>query len=99
MGLERATGLVNAVLRRLGREGQDYAFPALETDPRDHLIHACSLPEWLADRWLAQYTPEDAADLATVMNAPASLTVRVNRAKTTREALLVELRDRMPPTQ
>jgi len=96
MGLERATGLVNAVLRRLGREGQDYAFPALETDPRDHLVHACSLPEWLADRWLAQYSAEDAAQLAIVMNEPAALTVRANRAKTTREALLSELRERFP---
>ena len=96
MGLERATGLVNAVLRRLAREGQNYTMPDLATDPRGYLIHAGSLPDWLADRWLAQYGAEDAARLAAVMNEPAPVTVRVNRTKTTRDALLAELKDDFP---
>ncbi len=96
MGLERATGLVNAVLRRLAREGRDYALPALEEDPQGHLVHACSLPDWLADRWLAQYTPEEAARLALAFNEPAPVTARVNRTRTTREKILPELRERFP---
>lgn len=96
MGLERATGLVNAVLRRLAREGEGYTFPDLETDPIGHLVHACSLPEWLAERWLAQYGAEGAARLAIAMNEPAPVTVRVNRTKTDRGALLEELRERFP---
>jgi len=96
MGLERATGLVNAVLRRLARDGDGYEFPDLATDPKEHLVHACSLPEWLADRWLEQYGPDEAAKLAMAMNEPAPVTVRVNRAKTTREALLATLRESHP---
>ncbi len=96
MGLERATGLVNAVLRRLARDGESYAFPDLETDPRGHLVHACSLPEWLADRWLGEYGAEEAAKLAMTMNEPAPVTVRVNRTRTTREALLPTLLERYP---
>lgn len=99
MGLERATGLVNAVLRRLAREGRDYAFPPLDADPLGHLVHACSLPEWLAARWIAQYGPERAARLALSMNEPAPVTVRVNRTKTTRDALLPELRERFPEAE
>jgi len=96
MGLERATGLVNAVLRRLAREGESYEFPDLATDPKGHLVHACSLPGWLADRWLEQYGPEEAAKLALTMNEPAPVTVRVNRTKTTREALLPTLLESHP---
>lgn len=96
MGLERATGLVNAVLRKLARDGSDYTFPDLETDPLGHLMHACSLPRWLAQRWLDQYGAETAARLAMAMNTPPPLTVRVNRTRTTREALLGTLRERYP---
>jgi len=96
MGLERATGLVNAVLRRLARDGDSIEFPSLESDPLDHLVHAGSLPRWLAERWLEEFGAEEAARLAATMNEPAPVTVRVNRTKTTREALLPELSQRFP---
>ncbi len=96
MGLERATGLVNAVLRRLAREGDSYALPKLETEPLEYLVHAGSLPPWLAERWLAEFGAEQAASLAAAMNEAAPVTVRVNRTKTTREALLPELIERFP---
>ncbi len=96
MGLERATGLVNAVLRRLAREGDQIELPKLEDDPLDYLVHAGSLPLWLAKRWLSQFGAEEAAQLAAAMNEPAPVTIRVNPTKTTREALLPELVERFP---
>jgi 16S rRNA (cytosine967-C5)-methyltransferase len=96
MGLERATGLVNAVLRRLAKDGDSIELPKLETDPLDYLVHAGSLPRWLAKRWLAEFGPEEAAELAATMNQPAPVTVRVNRTKTTRETLLPKLIERFP---
>lgn len=99
LGLERATGFVNAVLRRLAREGRDYTFPSLGSDPLGHLVHACSLPPWLAERWLDQYGGEAAAALAMAMNEPAPLTVRVNRTRTDRETLLPTLLERFPDAQ
>ncbi len=99
MGLERATGLVNAVLRRLARDGEGYALPDLASDPQGHLVHACSLPVWLADRWLEQYGPEEAAKLAMIMNEPAPVCIRVNRTKTTREALLPTFKEHHPDAE
>ncbi len=96
LGLERATGLVNAVLRRLAREGADYTFPPLDVDPLGHLVHACSLPEWLAARWLEQYGADAAARLATSMNEAAPDTIRVNRTKASRDEVLAELKERFP---
>ena len=96
LGLERATGLVNAVLRRLARERESFTLPSLADDPVAHLVHACSMPEWLAHRWLAAYGPEEAARLASSMNEAAPVSVRVNRTKISRDALLPELRTRFP---
>ena len=63
-GLGRAAGLVNASLRRLARERDAIALPALADDPLAHLVHALSFPRWIAERWIAAFGAEDAAALA-----------------------------------
>ncbi len=95
-GVERATGLVNAALRRLAREHAEIPLPDLETDPEGHLTRALSLPAWIARRWIELYGPAEAAALAQASNASPPLCVRANRRRTSREALLAELRDRFP---
>jgi 16S rRNA (cytosine967-C5)-methyltransferase len=95
-GLERATGLVNAVLRRLAVEHAGIALPSLETDPLGHLTFALSLPAWLAARWIESFGVPAAAALARALNQIPPLTVRVNRLADSRDALLAELRERFP---
>jgi 16S rRNA (cytosine967-C5)-methyltransferase len=95
-GAERATGLVNAVLRRLAAEHARIAFPDPERDPLGFLTHALSLPAWLAARWLELFGPEEAAALARASNEAPPLVVRANRLRTDRDALLAELRRRFP---
>jgi 16S rRNA (cytosine967-C5)-methyltransferase len=95
-GAERATGLVNAVLRRLAAEHREIAPPSLENDPLGHLTHALSLPAWLASRWLTVFGPEETAALARASNEVPPLTVRANRLRTSAPELLVELRERFP---
>jgi 16S rRNA (cytosine967-C5)-methyltransferase len=95
-GIERATGFVNAVLRRLAAEHESFPLPTLEDDALGHLTHTLSLPEWIAKRWLDLFGPEQAAALATASNAPPPLTVRVNRRRSDRDHLLDELRQRFP---
>jgi len=93
IGVERAAGLVNAALRRLAREHRELAPPSLAADPLAHLVHALSLPEWLARRWLEQFGAEEAAALAAASNEVPPLTVRSTGP---RDALLAELRERWP---
>ncbi len=95
-GSERASGLVNAVLRRLSREWQEIALPRLEDDPLAHLVHTLSLPTWVAKRFLDLYGAQEAAALAAALNQTPPLTVRCNRLRITREALLERLRPSFP---
>jgi 16S rRNA (cytosine967-C5)-methyltransferase len=95
-GAERATGLVNAVLRRLAREHAQIALPPLATQPLEHLTHALSLPPWIAARWLERFGAEEAARLAAACNEAPPQTVRVNRRVVSRDALCAELAERFP---
>ncbi|MGH0032687.1 MAG: 16S rRNA (cytosine(967)-C(5))-methyltransferase RsmB [Myxococcota bacterium] len=95
-GAERATGLANAVLRRLAREHETIALPALLDDPLGHLMHALSLPQWIAARFIEQYGPDEAARLARASNEAPPLTVRANRSCVDRDKLLEELLPRFP---
>ncbi|MFI5005928.1 MAG: transcription antitermination factor NusB [Solirubrobacterales bacterium] len=52
----KAAGFVNAILRRLAREGPPAEVDAV-AEPREWLTTAGSLPSWLADRWLARLGP------------------------------------------
>ena len=95
-GVERATGFVNAVLRRLAAEHESIELPSLSGDPVGHLTHALSLPGWIAERWLELFGPEQAAALAEASNAPPPLTIRVNPLRAEPGPLLDELRARFP---
>jgi len=96
VGNFRATGLVNAVLRRLAREWPTIVPPRLETDPLDHLIHALSMPGWMARRLFDLYGPQGAAAFAKASNQPPQITVRANRTRTNRDTLLAELKKMYP---
>lgn len=95
-GLRRASGLINASLRRLARDRATLSAPALAADPIGHLVHGLSIPRWLAERWVSAFGAEEAAALASASNAPPPRTLRANRTRTTRDALLAELRTRFP---
>jgi 16S rRNA (cytosine967-C5)-methyltransferase len=98
-GAERATGFVNAVLRRLAAEHAAMAFPDPEHDPIGHLTHALSLPAWLAARLLEIYGPQEAVALGRACNEIPPLVVRANRLRAERGALLAELRERFPAAE
>jgi 16S rRNA (cytosine967-C5)-methyltransferase len=98
-GAERATGLVNAVLRRLAAEHARIALPDPARDPLGHLTHALSLPAWLAARWIELFGPDEAMALARACNEIPPLVVRANRLRTQRDALVAELRARFPEAE
>lgn len=88
-----AAGLVNAVLRGISRNTHRLPIPARppEGEELSYLEVALSHPRWLAQRWLDRYGFDAAERWETFNNAPAPLTIRVNRLKTTVDALVASL--------
>jgi 16S rRNA (cytosine967-C5)-methyltransferase len=73
----RAAGLVNAVLRRLARDGPPSP-PDPDKDPLAWLTTAGSLPSWLAERWLSRLGPAAAVARARAWLAPPPAVFRLN---------------------
>jgi 16S rRNA (cytosine967-C5)-methyltransferase len=95
-GMSRATGLVNAVLRRLSLEHHKIALPSVNDDPTAHLTHALSLPRWLAERWIERCGVEGAVALAKACNEPPPLTIRANRLRGDARELLQDVLENFP---
>jgi 16S rRNA (cytosine967-C5)-methyltransferase len=73
----RSAGFVNAVLRRLAREGEPLA-PEEKADPLGWLSTTGSLPRWLAGRWLERLGPAVAVARARAFLERPSSAVRLN---------------------
>jgi len=83
----RAAGFVNAILRRLQREGPP-AEPDSASDPLGWMRTAGSLPGWLAERWLARLGPAVALARARAALLVPPTFVRLNpRVADARERL------------
>ncbi|HXG55361.1 MAG TPA: 16S rRNA (cytosine(967)-C(5))-methyltransferase RsmB [Vicinamibacterales bacterium] len=96
-GKRSASGLVNAVLRRVSRERERLPLPGPPQDPADreaaiaYLSTTLSHPPWLVERWLDRYGFENTQAWARFNNAPAPLTLRVNRLKVAPAELIAAL--------
>ena len=88
VGLERAAGFVNAILRKLS------VLPECPLPPGDELERLAvkeSHPAWLVRRWQRQFGVERAKAMLAADNESPSVVIRANTSKTTRDALLAEL--------
>jgi 16S rRNA (cytosine967-C5)-methyltransferase len=96
-GKTSASGLVNAVLRRISRERTRLPLPPRPDSPGDraaaiaYLSTTLSHPAWLVARWLDRHGFDAAESWAQFDNTPAALTLRVNTLRTSREALASSL--------
>ena len=89
----RFAGLVNAVLRRFLRE-RAALDAALDRDPVTRHAH----PRWLIDAIVRDW-PEQAQAILAANNIEAPLTLRANRRRTTRDALLARVAAHAPGAQ
>ncbi len=87
LGQSRASGLVNAVLRRFQREGQE-----LLAEVDADVAAATSHPSWLIEQ-LQQDWPQDVEKILAANNAHPPLWLRANRLRTSRDAYLQQLAD------
>jgi len=86
----QASGLVNAVLRKISQNKHD--LPEIpDRDPERHLSIKYSHPKWLIKRLLPILGREQTEAFLAADNSVAPMTVQVNPLKTTEEALIAEL--------
>jgi 16S rRNA (cytosine967-C5)-methyltransferase len=85
VGLFRASGLVNAVLRawlRLLEDNPDLEpSPLHPPDSAEFLSIKYSHPLWLVEQWLTQFGPQPAADWLSACQREPRASIRVNRLK------------------
>jgi len=82
----RGAGLVNAVLRRAGREGRGIVAKLPDATPKQAALKH-SHPEWIAQLWWTTFGPETAKALMAADNEPAEPSLRANTLKTTAREL------------
>jgi 16S rRNA (cytosine967-C5)-methyltransferase len=70
-----AGGLVNAVLRRVQREGAPLPEDLVPASAAIRHSH----PRWIVDRWWEEFGPDGARALLAANNEPAEVALRVNR--------------------
>jgi 16S rRNA (cytosine967-C5)-methyltransferase len=93
-GAAHASGLVNAVLRRAGRERAELTTALLEDDSTAVTAAvAYSAPAWLAEMWWRDLGAETARSLLASCNQPAEVAMRVNPAEDDRDAALAKLQE------
>jgi 16S rRNA (cytosine967-C5)-methyltransferase len=93
-GASHASGFVNAVLRRVGRERAALVEALLRDDstPESAAVKH-SAPLWLAQMWWRELGPEAARSLLAACNEPQEAAFRVNTLRTDPESVLARLRD------
>lgn len=87
-GHRGTAGLVNAVLRGLQRDEPRGPQRGEFADDDEYLGTAFSYPTWLVRQWRTTFGDEKLEQILESGNARAQTSVTVNRAKTTREAVM-----------
>jgi 16S rRNA (cytosine967-C5)-methyltransferase len=84
-------GLVNAVLRRVAREGPEELLGTLSDDTPAQAAVKHSHPEWMARLWWEELGAEDARALMACDNEPGEVALRANTLVTDAVALAEQL--------
>lgn len=89
VGMARAAGYANAVLRKIAAMPTIPLPPVEPRTPRLAVEHGH--PEWLVERWSRLFGPERAVQMLEADNLAPPVVLRVNGAKLSRDDLLAQL--------
>lgn len=90
-GFSSLKGFVNGVLRNISRNLDRIQLPDQRTAPLKYLSVKYSMPEWILEKWLAQYGEEQTEEILKAFLSEAPTAVRVNTARISREELKKQL--------
>ena len=89
-GFSSLKGFVNGVLRNIERNLENITYPD-EANLLEYLSVKYSMPEWILQKWLAQYDREAVETMLVDFQKEKPTTIRVNRNVMTKEALIESL--------
>src|SRR5262249_11229405 len=93
VGHSRASGLVNAVLRRIAPNGPTQpALPDAVDDPIGRLAVEWSHPRWLVEHWERRFGRDDLSRLLAANNESGRTAIRTNPRRADRSELAESLR-------
>ncbi|MDH4231311.1 MAG: 16S rRNA (cytosine(967)-C(5))-methyltransferase RsmB [Nitrospirota bacterium] len=87
----RKAPLVNAVLRNILRQKEEFALPLQLDDPVESVAVNTSHPKWLVERWFERYGKDEALMLARANNEIQPFSIRANTLRVSRDELLRKL--------
>lgn len=87
----KSTSFVNAILRKI--EKKDYEELFLIENIKEKLSKIYSMPEWLVEELLKEYSLEEVEDICKYSNEKPKTTVRINTLKTNRKEFLNKLQE------
>ncbi len=90
-GYASLKGFVNGVLRNIGRNKADIAFPDEKTNRYKYLSVTYSTPEWLIKQWSKQYPYDTVKQMLMAQYVSRPLTIRCNVNKITPQELQMQL--------
>jgi len=92
VGLARAAGYANAVLRRLAETRTAPEPPRRDADPVGYVAAVTAHPRWLVDRWVKWLGLEETEKLCAANQQQAPATLRVARRRGTADTVQDSLR-------
>lgn len=87
-GCSYASGLINAVLRKISKSGLQLPD---EADKVKYLSIKFSCPQWLIEKWIFEYGEMKTENILTYSLKKNKITIRVNTVKTSAEELMKSL--------
>ncbi len=87
----KTAGFINAVLRKAGKKHSIVKPPEISKDPAGFISVSCSLPLWLAEKWVQAFGVDQALHLCRQINTIPMITLRTNTLKTDRTTLETHL--------
>lgn len=92
-GFRSLKAFVNGVLRNIGRNLDQIAYPDESKEPYKAWSIRYSIPEWMLKQWAKDYGMEKAKSIAAAFKQEGATTIRTNLLKTTPEQLKVILEE------
>ena len=90
-GFHTLKGFVNGVLRSISRGLDNVELPDKETKFTEYLSIKYSMPQWIVEKWLKEYSKEQTEEMLAAFLKDTPTSIRINTARCRKEELIKRL--------